>query len=489
MPNLSQEDQLQIINYGIAPSDIDKQLNQFINGFPPIRLNRVASIGDGIERFTESQINELVEVYEKSKSDIKVLKFVPASGAASRMFQPLFAYLEDGVITPPIQDFEEGKSKFAFYDQLNANCPGCDLKALISALLNDMQFGELPKALIPFHSYESGNRTAIDEHLVEGSLYALSSKNVLVHFTVSAEHEDKIKAHLAQVIATLEQEYDVKFQLNFSVQSPATDTIAVNPDNTPFRNADGTLLFRPGGHGALINNLNNQDADLIFVKNIDNVRPDHLKTDTVKYKKVIAGYLLGLKAKVHGILKALNDGSQSLDELAGQLSKELNIQLSEDYQSAEENTKRQALTSILNKPIRVCGMVKNEGEPGGGPFWVEDDLKQTTLQIVEKSQIDVDNHEQSTILNGSTHFNPVDLVCWVKDYEGNKFNLNEFVDHQTGFISEKSKDGKPLKAMELPGLWNGAMANWLTYFVEVPSTTFSPVKTVLDLLRPEHQPA
>jgi hypothetical protein len=489
MPSLSQTDLQQITDHGISPEVIEQQLSHFIEGFPPIRLNRVASVGDGIEKFPDLRIKELVANYDSSKSAIEVLKFVPASGAASRMFQPLFAYLENGMVTPPIKQFADHMHNFAFYDQLQQNCPACDLKASIYTLLNKMRFAELPKALIPFHRYESSFRTAIEEHLAEGSLYAAANKTVLLHFTVSAEHEEKIKTHLNEVKIVLEKQYDVTFNLSFSVQSPATDTIAVNPDNTPFRNTDGSLLFRPGGHGALINNLNHQEADLIFVKNIDNVRPDHLKADTILYKKVIAGYLLELKSKIHGLLSALNEGSKSIAELEELANKELNIQLPTGYNAADAEGKKAILMAQLNKPVRVCGMVRNEGEPGGGPFWVEDSSGQTTLQIVEKSQVQLEHAAQNDILNSSTHFNPVDLVCWVKDYQGNKFNLNDFVDPGTGFITEKSKDGKTLKAMELPGLWNGAMADWLTYFVEVPSTTFSPVKTVLDLLRPEHQPA
>ena len=488
MMQLSPSDQEQIKNKGVTLPVIEQQLVQFKDGFPPIKLSRVAKIGDGIEKFSDEEAEKLANTYDQAEASVKIMKFVPASGAASRMFQPLYTFLDNGEKTASIDDFENKLDDFAFAKELKQNCPNGSLKELVSALLKEMNFGELPKALIPFHRYPDGNRTAIDEHLLEGSMYAVSNKQVALHFTVSADHEDKIKKHLEAVVNKEELASNVKFNLSFSVQSPSTDTIAVNPDNTPFRNPDGSLLFRPGGHGALINNLNNQKAELVFVKNIDNVRPDHLKADTVLYKKVIAGYLLSTKDKIHSSLTALDNGSIAVEDVEKIIEDDLKLALPEGYSGMGNDEKKAVLTNMLNKPIRVCGMVKNEGEPGGGPFWVEDSNGGISLQIVEKSQIDVDDAQQNTILGQSTHFNPVDLVCWLYDYKNRKFNLNNYVDKETGFITEKSKDGKDLKAMELPGLWNGAMANWLTLFVEVPSTTFSPVKTVLDLLRPEHQP-
>lgn len=488
MSEFSLKDQEQIKTHGIPLAVVEHQLAQFQNGFPPIKLNRAAIIGDGIQQFSAEDAQNLVDTYEQAKSGIQVLKFVPASGAASRMFQPLYSFLDNEEMTSSIKDFKKHIADFAFYDELNKNCPNGSITEIISTLLNKMHFGELPKALIPFHSYKTGGRSAIDEHLVEGSMYANSNKNITLHFTVSAEHEEKIKKHLSALIGKMEHDYDVTFNLSFSVQSPATDTIAVNSDNTPFRNSDGSLLFRPGGHGALINNLNNLKAELVFVKNIDNVRPDHLKADTVYYKKVIAGYLLELKNKIHNTLASIEEGTEALENIEKMITQDLKLEFPIDYSTLGSAERKPLLMSMLNKPLRVCGMVKNEGEPGGGPFWVEDSIGQTSLQIVEKSQVDVTDETQNHILGNSTHFNPVDLVCWLYDYKGIKFDLNKYVDEDTGFITEKSKDGKTLKAMELPGLWNGAMANWLTFFVEVPSTTFSPVKTVLDLLRPEHQP-
>jgi hypothetical protein len=375
-----------------------------------------------------------------------VLKFVPASGAASRMFKDLFEYLETGEKTKFIEKFLNEKEQFAFAPQL----VGLNEQAAVSHLLKDMNYGNLPKGLLLFHSYEDGARTPALEHLVEGAMYATSMGEVNIHFTVSHEHLPLFQAHLAEHKATYEEKLGVKFHISYSEQKPSTDTLAANPDGTPFRTTDGKLLFRPGGHGALIENLNEQEADVIFIKNIDNVVPDRLKGDTVRYKQLLAGVLVTEQKKVFEKLKDPN-------------------------LTNEEKIK-------LQRPLRVCGVVKNTGEPGGGPFLVREEDGSVSCQILESSQI-----SNPALMQQATHFNPVDLVCATRDAEGKPYYLPDFVDEKTGFISHKSKDGKELLALELPGLWNGAMSRWNTIFVEVPVSTFNPVKTVNDLLRPEHQ--
>lgn len=477
----------QIQKHGLEIETVLNQLAQFASGFDFINLDRTASIGDGIMKFSDNDVQALAEFYDSQQDSIDILKFVPASGAASRMFQALFTYLEDGVETAPIKTFEEGVQDFAFYDELSQRSSEQSTKSLIDTMLNDMKYGQLPKALIPFHKYPNGARTAVEEHLVEGCLYASSQDLVRLHFTVSPEHEDKIRALIDEKLPALKDIYGLDFEISFSIQSPSTDTIAASESNEPFKTTTGDLFFRPGGHGALIKNLNEQQADLIFVKNIDNVKPDNQKQDTVTYKKVIAGYLIQIKDQIHTYLDQLDKNEVEIEEVADFVQNGLGYALPASFGAASAEDQASLLIDLLDRPIRVSGMVINEGEPGGGPFWVKDSKGNSSLQIVEKSQIDLGNDSQSQILADSSHFNPVDLVCWVKDRNGNKYDLTRFVDPETGFISEKSKDGKVLKAMELPGLWNGAMANWLTLFVEVPSTTFSPVKTVLDLLRPEHQ--
>ena len=350
-----------------------------------------------------------------------------------------------------------------------------------------LNYANLPKALIHFHKYDNENRLALHEHFVEGAKYAQMQDGVVhLHFTVSPEHHDDFLFEIEEIQEEYESKYDVMYVVDFSFQKPETDTIAVNLDNTPFLDSEN-LLFRPAGHGALLSNLNDLDSDLIYIKNIDNITTDRLKSDTILYKKALASFLINTQNRIFEYLKQLyNEGISDAD------IKEIEFYLSENLKivsvKADKNQKIDFLRSVLNRPIRVCGMVKNEGEPGGGPFWVfDEDLKIESLQIVESSQIDLENIEQKQIVHSATHFNPVDLVCATKNYKGEKFDLTQFVNAETGFISIKSKDGKELKAMELPGLWNGAMDKWITFFVEVPLSTFSPVKTINDLLREEHR--
>ena len=366
-----------------------------------------------------------------------------------------------------------------------------DYKAVAKGMLDadGLNYGQLPKGMLLFHKYADGSRTPMEEHLVEGAMYAASAGKANVHFTVSHEHMGYFKQKVAEKAEGYEKKFGVKFDISFSEQKPSTDTVAANPDNTPFRNSDGSLLFRPGGHGALIENLNEISADIIFVKNIDNVVPDRLKPETVEWKQVIAGVLISLQKKVFEYLELLDSGKythEQLVDIARFVKRELCC-VKSDLKDLEDAELVIYLKKKLNRPIRVAGVVKNVGEPGGGPFLAYNQDGTYSLQILESSQIDKNNETYMKYFTEGTHFNPVDLVCAVKDYKGNAFNLPDYVDRTTGFISSKSKNGKELKALELPGLWNGAMSDWNTVFVEVPLGTFNPVKTVNDLLREQHQ--
>lgn len=443
----SQQDLITLAKRGISPEKADAQLACFRTGFPALDIVAPASTRNGILNPTRVEQDSYIEAWQQYLNEgHSVLKFVPASGAASRMFKNLFEYLDNGEETPFMKEFFAGLDSFAFAPQLE----GRSGREAVDYLLHDMNYGNLPKGLLLFHKYRDGARTPALEHLVEGALYAASSGVVRLHFTVSHDHLPLFRKHIADNIQRFEKKYGVRYEITFSEQMPSTDTIAANPDGTPFRQEDGSLLFRPGGHGALIENLNRQDADIVFIKNIDNVVPDNRKKDTIRYKQVLAGVLVTEQKRV---FERLQDPTISDEERAR-----------------------------LMRPIRVCGVVKNTGEPGGGPFLVREADGSISYQILESSQI-----EDKELMAKATHFNPVDLVCAIRDVDGNPYNLPDFVDPQTGFISHKSKDGKDLLALELPGLWNGAMAKWNTIFVQVPISTFNPVKTVNDLLREQHQ--
>lgn len=494
---LTQEDKLYLSQKGISEEKLNAQLECFKTGFPWLKLASAASAESGITIPTEAERCEYLTAWEEYlKGEGKVLKFVPASGAASRMFKNLFEYLDNEEKTDFIAKFENNLDKFAFIDDLKEaiakNGGDESLKTAIATLLGNegLSYGNLPKGLLKFHKYEDGARTPVEEHLVEGALYA-SGKNgcVSVHFTVSPEHRSLFEELVSKVSPKYEEKFGVKYSISFSEQKSSTDTVAANPDNTPFRDKNGKILFRPGGHGALIENLNELDADIIFIKNIDNVVPDKLKAETVEYKKLIAGVLVSKQKKAFEYLQLLDSGKYThveLEEIIRFLRDELTCR-NPELKDLEDAELAIYLKSKLNRPMRVCGMVKNVGEPGGGPFLAYNQDGTISLQILESSQIDTNNAEYLQMFNNGTHFNPVDLVCAVKDYKGNKFDLTKHVDTLTGFISSKSKDGKELKALELPGLWNGAMSDWNTIFVEVSLGTFNPVKTVNDLLREQHQ--
>jgi len=488
----------QIYRQGQALQAIEQQIENFVHGFPPVHLIRAATIENhGIQRFSKEQITRLRNDFDKKAPQLKVVLFVPASGAASRMFKSLFAFLDDKKESKEVQQFIENIRQFAFYEDLESafRISGKDVEQVsseekIAYLLEQkgLNYGNLPKGLLRFHRYTDCNRFAVEEHLVEGANYGKSADNkVFIHFTVSPEHQDYFVKVLESVTKKYENTFGACFEIGFSQQKASTDTIAVNLDNTPFRNTDGSLLFRPAGHGALIENLNDIDADIIFIKNIDNVVPDRLKSETILYKKALGGLLIHITDEITVLLNTLQHQPQKgIEEATAFIEKTLYLQLPVEFETWFELEKVVFLKRFLKRPVRICGMVKNEGEPGGGPFFVADTEGNISLQIVESSQIDMKDKQQSSIAKKATHFNPVDLVCSVKDHEGKRFDLRQFVDPKTGFISEKSKDGKPLKAQELPGLWNGAMAKWITLFVETPPITFNPVKTVNDLLREEH---
>lgn len=509
----TEADLKQIGAHGLSLETINQQIENFKKGFPPSDLAANISFGNGLNSLTDQQADEAIAYYDAHLAGLEIVKFVPASGAASRMFKTLFGFLnsykgteaeyekmKEDQSSGSIFTFFKQLEKFAFYTELKSEylkVTGVHLEEdllkrnynqVLSVLLAEpgMNYGALPKGLLKFHQYGDYSRTPVEEHMVEGAQYAQDSKGqVKIHFTVSPEHMDKFKSHVAEITAKYESQYGVKIEVSYSIQKPSTDTIAVDMSNEPFRNDDGSLLFRPAGHGALLENLNDIKADIVFLKNIDNVVPDHLKEQTIRYKKVIAGLLLQYKAKTEAALAGLGG---SVSASAGEsLLKELGFVPGSDYTTLAEAEKIAFLKSKLARPLRICGMVKSDGDTGGGPFWVKGKDGSVTLQVVETAQIDLKDAGQKEIFSKSTHFNPVDVVCSLKDQKGQAFDLLKHRDLDAGFITEKSQSGKDLKAQELPGLWNGSMADWNTVFVEVPAVTFNPVKSVNDLLKPQHQ--
>lgn len=529
--NLLNKKDLEWLNSkGISRDDVINQVEGFRKGAFPVNLVRAATIGDGITRFSEKEEQELISLFSRESLSRKVIKFIPASGAATRMFAVLQKYeacfwgrdeaksfaevlkkitcksktLIKRNIARFIKNFKRGikEHKFAFYRDLKEELAKDgfrieelisreNFKTIIDYLLNSrgLNYANLPKALLKFHNYKDHSRTSLEEHLVEGVDYVRDSKKVVhIHITVSPEFIDMCKIHAKEVVSRYKKG-GMKFDVQFSKQEPNTDTVAVDKKNNLFRDREKNLVLRPGGHGALIDNLNNLDGDIIFIKNIDNVAPDNLKAETIKYKKILGGHLLKIQEKVFKFLDILNEQkptNEELDKIASYAKKNLNIFFPADFDNYQQESKKEFLIEKLDRPIRVCGMVKNEGEPGGGPFWVKDRHGTISLQIIEGVQIEKKSPAAVEILERSTHFNPVDLVCGIKCFRKKKFDLTKFVDDGAYFISKKSKEGRTLKAMERPGLWNGAMAGWITIFVEVPIETFNPVKTVNDLLRKEH---
>jgi hypothetical protein len=495
----------------IAAKDIDvrevlRQLETFRRGAKPVRLIKPARVADGVVQISPNEREGLISLHDQAAEKGRMLKFVPASGGASRMFKDWCRWHQLGRFDSDggAIKFLEDVVKFAFYDDLrevmasegeDAAC--CIREGRCADILEfiltprGLNYAWLPKALLKFHIYPGHSRTALEEHLAEAALYVRDARKICrIHFTVSGEHESWFMDFLSQIRGYYEELFSVKYEIAVTIQHPSTDTIAVDMDNKPFRDRSGKIMFRPGGHGALLKNLNAIDGDIIFIKNIDNVVPDRLKDITVLHKKILGGYLVRLQDEIFHHLKLLS-GKRVDDGLLSRAvrfcQEKLFLFFPDGFWNDPIPTQKEHVFRMLNRPVRVCGMVKNEGEPGGGPFWVEENGTRS-LQIVERNQLDVSSEEQKGIWKASTHFNPVDLVCGVRNYRGEKFDLNPYVNMETVFISEKSHEEGELKALEWPGLWNGSMAYWNTVFVEVPLETFNPVKAIDDLLRKSHLP-
>ncbi len=511
MIEFSEKDVNQLNGKGITKKKLEDQIRTFLEGIPYVYLEAPAVVGNGILKLSRKQERAFIERFENSMDKRSLLKFVPASGAASRMFKSLFSFLdlfdpkeqtlaeytanaEDGEIL----HFFENVTSFPFYEMVLKRIQQKDLTQdhhkylFVKELLSEegLNFGFYPKGLLPFHKYKDHIATPFQEHLIEATQYASTQGKSNLHFTISEQHQELFNKEWNKVDPELMKWTNTDFKVSYSYQKSSTDTIAVTPENEPFRNEDNSLLFRPGGHGALIENLDEQDADIIFIKNIDNVVTRVKSPENAAAKKVLAGVLLQVQQKVFRYAKMIDDKSldgHQLETIRTFLEEDLNVRFSDNYNGFTLGQQIEILKDKLQRPLRVCGMVKNEGEPGGGPYWVKDRNGNVSLQIVESAQADLSNEHQAKIFKSATHFNPVDIVCGVKDYKGQKYNLLNYVDQKRGFITEKTKEGKALKALELPGLWNGAMAYWNTVFIEVPSTTFNPVKTVNDLLKPAHQ--
>ena len=484
---LNEQDLNQLKARGIREEEVNQQVGYFETGFPWMALEKSATVGDGIIRFSEAELTEYVHLFEQERGSLSMLKMVPASGAATRMFKSLFEHLTSGASNKESRLFFENIQEFAFYPALKAwiQSAKSETEILASLLASPgLEYGVLPKGLLDFHAYASGARTPFEEHLVEAALYASDGQMARLHFTVSPEHRSRFEALASQLIPKWEAHFGIRYELSFSEQKPSTDTVAVNMDNSLFRESDGSLLFRPAGHGALLENLNDLHADIIFIKNIDNVVPDALKDSTIVYKKALGGLLVSILNQIEALefQLAQNPSEQLIAEAIAYMGRNLGYVPTSDFQGLFLAEQVDVLLAILARPTRICGVVKNTGEPGGGPFWCPDASGNLTLQLVESAQVDMGNPGQKMLFEGSTHFNPVDLVCAPRGLD-----LVQYRDMATGFITEKTKDGRGLKAQELPGLWNGAMADWNTIFVEVPLETFNPVKTVTDLLRPAHQ--
>ena len=494
---------------GITESVIEAQLKRFETGFPWLKLEAAATVGKGIMRLDTKQQTQCIKLWKEYQGGgASIEKFQPASGAASRMFKNLFAFINEGKSAPDT-DFEkqffDSVTQFAFFPQLNKTCVTLYQKNVaelveadryadvLKALLmpEGMNYGALPKGLLKFHRAAAGTvHTPLEEHLEEGAQYAAdASRRVRIHFTVSPEHRSGFERLIKAKVPLMEKVWGVKYDITLSEQKASTDTIAVNMDNTPYRDANGNLLFRPAGHGALLENLNERDAGVVFIKNVDNVVPLRLRSVSTRYKKMIGGYLIQVQRQLKKYLEALDKGNVKSGELKAMLryAQQTLCIIDKAAESMDDDALAAWLRDKFNRPIRVCGVVPNEGEPGGGPYLAYNADGSASPQILESAQINPDDEAAVEMMRSGTHFNPVDLVCYIKDYKGIKFDLRKFVDDNTGFISVKSKDGVDIKALELPGLWNGSMSNWNTIFVEVPIDTFNPVKTVNDLLRKAHQ--
>jgi len=505
---LTEKDIKQIEDYGLSLHEVYQQLETFRRGIPYANIVTTASVGNGIKQLSQAEQQRLESLFERKKDTLDVVKFVPASGAATRMFQFLHEFLEkydpEQMLfrdfakknnSQELQTFFSATSEFAFvnlvrkkirehYPNYKKSPKGQRHYYFAKAMLDKkgLCFGDMPKGLIPFHKYKKYATTAFEEQLHEAAFYAAVNNDVYLHFTFSEKHLPIFKKEFDTIKNRVSRNTKKTFHISYSFQKKETNTIAVTPDDIPYRDAKNNLVFRPSGHGALLKNLNEINADIVFIKNIDNVAAQEYTKEIASQKKVLAGKLLELQGKMFGFLRTL-EGEVTLEKV-----KEIQSFIWNDLEVKELPGGIEATREFLNRPLRVCGVVKNTGAPGGGPFWVKEYMGTSSLQIVEKSQIDLDDPHQASAINEATHFNPVDLVCGLRDYQGNKFDLNKYANPNSGFITNKYDGGKPIKALELPGLWNGAMANWNTVFIEVPLITFNPVKTVNDLLKKEHRP-
>ncbi len=512
--NYTKEDLKNFKQREIKPETIDRQLANFEKGFGYVELSEPATIDNGILCIAPETEEHLLENYQTIRQKGELLKMVPASGSATRMFKDLFHFMDTYTGSEEeflafvqqkgpgtMYSFFEKLDELPFYDRLSAVMwnDGKDIGKMLAKReyaeilkyilgKKGLNYGDTPKGLVDFHIYRDFVRTAFDEHIVEGALYSNDGKVANLHFTISEEYLNLFKSRLKKVTKVFEKMFNVKYNVTFSIQKPSTDTVSVDQHGDILRDENGQIVFRPGGHGALIYNLNELNADVIFIKNIDNVVPDRTKADTVKYKKLLAGTLMDIQQKVFSYLEILDKKptEEQLQEIEAFMN-HIGYKEAEGKTFKDSKERIKHLHQLLDRPIRICGMVKNEGEPGGGPFWVKAKDGSSRLMIIESAQINLKDKEQKKIFEHSTHFNPVDLVCGVKNYKGKKFDLTSYIDPEQGFITHKSYKGKEIKVQELPGLWNGAMANWITVFAEVPLTTFTPVKTVFDLFRFEHR--
>ncbi|MGB2387013.1 MAG: DUF4301 family protein [Flavobacteriaceae bacterium] len=511
----TKQDIKQIEDKGLDLKSVENQLLHLtrLNSF--VNLHSPATIGDGIIKFSEEESQYFATFFDAHKKEKSVIKFVPASGAASRMFKSLYTFLDNYDINKETINSYVNRTKsvdlflffvtvekLPFHDEvfeaLKNHFPEFKLLPLdkrrllfVEFLLSKkyFDFGEYPKGLLPFHNYKTHISTAFEEHLVEASQYAAIDGNATLHFTISNQHQNQFLEHYNSIKKIVESKTNISFDISYSFQDSKTDTIAITLDHKPFK-LDGKLLFRPSGHGALLHNLNAIDTDLIFIKNIDNVMMQHCMDEMVYYKTILGGYLLKIQSKAFDYAHQLdqaNISEEKINEIANFLSDQMNVHISSEFEKYANHYKIEYLKSRIHRPIRVCGMVKNEGEPGGGPFWIKHENGELSLQIVEMKQINTKSESQNKIIKSATHFNPVDIVCGVRNYKGEKYDLNQFVDAKTHFVAIKNKYGKKLKTLERPGLWNGGMALWNTVFVEVPLSTFNPVKKVHDLLKAPHQ--
>lgn len=514
------EELSQFAAHGVSAEEVERQIRLFEH--PPgfTRLERACSVDDGIHRLTPAETAAADQGYGEARMEGRLTKFVPASGAATRMFQALLAARsEHGAITrahmgvlceqgdraaAEVVAFMDGWAHFPFRADICARvgeatdaealARGGEFTEILDTLLSPrgLNYAGLPKGVLTFHSYGDGARTALEEHLIDAALWMSDGRACRLQFTISPEHRELFTALAARACERYERRLGIRFAVTFSMQKHSTDTVAVDLENRLFRTAEGHLLFRPGGHGALIENLGEIGADIVFIENIDNVVPDHLKEETARWKQLLCGHLLVLQRRVFAYLQRLHDGDvsrETVQEVLRFVRERLDVLAPPAPASADISAQREVLIGKLNRPLRVCGMVPNVGEPGGGPFWVRGRDGVPAPQIVESAQVDTSDARQASIFKTATHFNPVELACGLRDWQGQAFNLDRYIDPNAVFIARKSKDGRELKALERPGLWNGAMADWSTVFVEVPGTMFNPVKTVNDLLRPQHQPS